>query len=76
MLLSYQEKDTIMDLKIGSLNGISYEVYTWGVLLYTLDNTDHLVTKKYVGNGTDPMFLEDLVADFKLEFHLDSEPQL
>lgn len=58
---------------IGSFDGVSYEVYPWGVLLYSIDAHDYLVKHRYVGNGSDPMFLDDLVADFKARFNLGGE---
>lgn len=54
----------------GGYDGVSYEIYHWGVLVYTLDKTDHLVQHKYVGNGVDPILINEIVTDFKERFNM------
>jgi len=54
----------------GGYDGVSYEVYHWGVLVYALDKTDHLVQHKYVGNGVDPILINEIVTDFKERFNM------
>ena len=54
----------------GHYDGVSYEVYHWGVVIYTLDKNDNLVHHKYAGNGTDPILINEVVKDFKERFDI------
>lgn len=50
----------------GTLWGVSWERYPWGVACYALHN-GHLVQRKYAGNGSDPVRVRDCVRSFTAE---------
>lgn len=53
-------------LQSGTLWGISWERYPWGIACYKVDR-GHLVQRKYVGNGSERVLVRDCVRAFSAE---------
>lgn len=49
----------------GTLWGVTWERRPYGLLVYGLGRDNHLASRKYVGNGSDPVTIRDSVRAFR-----------
>lgn len=54
-------------IRQGTLYGVNWERHPWGIYCYAMGGNFYLLSRKYVGNGSDRMNVRECVRDFRRE---------
>jgi hypothetical protein len=54
-------------MKQGTLWGVNWERHHWGIYCYAMGGNFYLVSRKYVGNGSDKLSVRQCVQQFRTD---------